>query len=428
MDSRRWKMGNSFKIAALFLFLVLIFFVMLFLPFEQAEKQFLGINTSDIVEIVPTVVPTATEHSNFNRMETAYTIKINFVENGISQPVRGAEISLITPSTQLEQAHKKTDDSGSITVHLSKLSDIVLSATHEDFFPLINIPLIANQENVIHLVMHKKYAIKGNVVNPQLLPLERATLSLQTQTEDRVQTNRYAAISNASGEFHFYPIYFGDYIIEASHPDYLQYSGTCSAGKQSYEIVLRNDVQLTVRTIDEYRQLISDAEVKLTYADPSSGLFVASKHTNAQGIAHFNFLKPNRYEIAGNAPFSSEPARNVINLTTKSEYDLTLMFKPNPFSVSGRVLDSRTFEGISSATVICQSVEASSDLFSSTFSITDQSGRYKFEQLPVGKYRFHVDRIKGYISGDYDKFDFYGAKFRGYEKKNICESYVDCSF
>jgi len=364
------------------------------------------------ISVQPTLTPapTAPDQPSPTPTPASYALIVRVLQAHNQQPLPAAHVLIKNQANQEQIATRQTGPNGEIALQRSSAAGLIVSATHDDFFAKTDIRVNPGESKTLTLTLHQKRAFIGNVVNANQAPIPNATIALQLQDEaNETGHSSRQAVSDASGAFRFFPVRSGVHIVQATHPGYLPYINTVHINQQPLEIVLRRKAQLLVKTVDEQHQPVSGADVQLTRADTSQGIFLLQESTNARGAVRFSSLQPRRYQIGAQAPFSAQPASHQVDLTTTGEQEVTLTLRREEFTVSGHVLDSRTSQGIVSATVVCEPQMAVAGIDSTTHRVTGSEGFYEFK-LPVGKYKFYVDRVPGYISGNYAQYNFYGTK------------------
>ncbi len=305
----------------------------------------------------------------------------------------------------------QSNETGYCTINVQQKDDPVFSFHHQSCFSKINVSLSAfpgNTDTPQRIILPRKLMIAGTILSGTK-QIEGATISIHSATTEYDVPQEEMPSSTQSiqqGQFELSPLPAGDYILFVSHPEYLPHYENCQSGIKNLMIQLRKKVALHVYLKDDQGTPIGGGLVKI---QSHRKTILQKKETNVHGSAIFENLFPLNYTIQASSRLSVNSATSTVDLRSTDIAEITLTLISKRFSISGKVLDTKTSSGIPSATVICQSIHRIRKN-APNHCITDTNGSFKFTGLTPDYYRLYVEEMDSYISGNYSILKPYGAQ------------------
>ncbi len=303
----------------------------------------------------------------------------------------------------------QSNETGYCTINVQQKDDPVFSFHHQSCFSKINVSLSAfpgNTDTPQRIILPRKLMIAGTILSGTK-QIEGATISIHSATTEYDVPQEEMPSSTQSiqqGQFELSPLPAGDYILFVSHPEYLPHYEKVKAGNTNLIIELNQSAKIIVHVVDDNDNPIGAASINCRSKQGVGRLTIFNESTNIHGIVEFENLPPSIYTIKASAPEVHQSTSVEVDVSHRDFAEIRLVMQSIRFSLSGKVLDSITNQGISSATVVCESNKMSRE-----FCMTDDTGSFKFTERLPGIYTLFVEKINGYISGNYSSFKSYGA-------------------
>ncbi|MEW6234853.1 MAG: carboxypeptidase-like regulatory domain-containing protein [Candidatus Omnitrophota bacterium] len=326
-----------------------------------------------------------------------------------------AAIHILDTSHQIA-ASAETDALGWAEIQDLPAAQYNISISCPDFFGYSETISLSNDSTAnLNAVLYRKKSILGTVQSLDNHPVAEASITiLNVSPRAAIDSNLLAhkavsAASAASGEFALYPLVSGEYILLATHPNYLPHRETTQAGDK---IVIRLSqlAQITVTVVDERRDPIGGAPVEI-HSTATSLIAAASGNTDTNGQIVFKDMKPGIYSLEAVSPYNENVrAATDVDVSNTDAVDIVLLLTTPHFSLSGRVLNAVSLQGIPNATVVCQRESILSIPPAPEYCITGEQGAFAFHDLTPGNYKLFVEKMAGFISGDFGGFFRFGAQ------------------
>ncbi len=276
----------------------------------------------------------------------------------------------------------------------------------------------------IPVCLEREKKIAGFVEDCSGVRIKNAKILIKkVQESDYVNSNSLSEISSEEGLFTFHPLVSGSYIVSVSHPQFLPKSVECQAGDDQIRVVLKNVVDINVLTVDDKDNPLGGIDISLSSLVRKAGILLLTKKTNVSGSAYFHDIPPSKYTITATASHFGISCVTEIDVRQTDFLKVKIEIQPTLFSISGKVLEFNTNKPIASATVICQS---KNKLNLSVLSCTTcASGEFAFPDLYPGEYVLTLDELKGFMTGDYSRYQGLGANMPFSLSNYLSESVSD---
>lgn len=322
--------------------------------------------------------------------------------------IAGAKIDVqdATGSTRLSEV---TNDVGFCSFDYSPSIHKSMVVSCSGFFDKrIDLSPVANQANpAMQVYLESKKRMAGIVVDCSGAAIRDARISIRKVDEDSdVSSNSPNEISSEQGLFSFSSLVSGHYILSVSHASYLPKTLECRTGDVQIRVILKNQSDIFVRTIDDRDNPIGGVEVTLASLNRESGIVLSTNRTGVSGEVMFLNLSPAKYSITAKAAFLGVSCATEVDVRQIDRIDVLLKLQPTPFTISGKVLEFKTNKPIESATVICRSQnKGNPSLFKQS---TNSFGEFSFSDLFPGEYSLYLDELDGYMTGDTSSYKALG--------------------
>lgn len=404
-------MNKQLKIPTGFLgiFIVIFTFILAWVIFYNHQLSTNKTSERITVRDLPSF-ETPIPHQQKQQEEYSFTIRITDDEGEL---LERAQVSM-NDDNHLAIKQGMSNIDGIISFHNMPVGKYTISASHDRCFEYQNIPfeVTHKMEDVFQIILPRKKQVAGLVVNASGDAIEGVTIQIHSaRVKWDMEENWKEKItqSTSEGRFEMSPLVAGEYILYASHRAYLPHYEPCKAGETDLIVTLKQDVRVIVHVVDDQKMPVGGASVKIRSATGSDGLSILEEITRRDGKVEFHDLKPSWYSIHAQLPFSSISSATDIDATQQDEIEIVLTCIPARFSISGKVLNEINQRAIQSATVVCQVNEYRLIHNKPLQCITNEFGKFSFNDLPVGMYTIHVDELPGYLSGNHSEYQWYGT-------------------
>jgi len=308
----------------------------------------------------------------------------------------------------------QSDAEGCCIIHVEEYENLFLSFAHSSCFSLNNIALASfPRDKPFHQIrLHRKKKIAGMIRSDTDVQIAGATVTVHSASYEFVvpqQEIHTITTSHQNGDFKLFPLPAGECVLFVTHPDFLPHYEPCRIDNENVLIQLRKRANLHVHVKDDQGVPIGGGSVVLHTQPGESAVIQQQKETNIHGSVLFENLRPLAYRIQASSALSGTSATAIVDLHTADDAEITLTLHSNRFSLSGKVLDVITSNGVSSATVACQSMHRNRK-GEQLRCVTGVEGDFRFHELFPDYYQLFVEEMEEYISGNYSKLQSFGVR------------------
>ncbi|MFH1742691.1 MAG: carboxypeptidase-like regulatory domain-containing protein, partial [bacterium] len=222
-------------------------------------------------------------------------------------------------------------------------------------------------ENEIQITVARKAIFFARIQNSRSEPISHADIILQPTNEFQNipaadLNNRF---SDEKGLAKYDPIVPGEYLLRVRAEGYLSHEESIQAqpDRKPQTIVLSTRSAIHVSVVDERQKPVFAARVSLRSL-PGTGSIVLLKETSAPaGTVVFEDVPPGKYQLnAEHAWYESGDQTAKELQVEKDRHDVNLVLANRAYSISGRVYDKKSGQGIAGMEVVAFSEEAYSTL------------------------------------------------------------------
>ncbi|MBN2326891.1 MAG: carboxypeptidase regulatory-like domain-containing protein [Candidatus Omnitrophica bacterium] len=328
----------------------------------------------------------------------------------VSQTISGASIVLRAGDAII--ASGTSDESGNAEFSVNSDAVVKAAVRKEGYFD--SGPVLLEGHNALTIVLDRCLDIRGKIVDEKNNSVNDAVVSIASASQVRTVSGTPFVCS---------PLRPGAYLVRAQHEALLGDEQIVHAGEK---VVLRlgSSAAVIASVSTERGEAVGGAVLDLS-SDRFSGFrFTAEEKTNTKGIAAFADIRKGTYSIGIQHPWHQSYRRSEVVVDSVSE-EVFIILPDKNHSISGRVFDAQTREPIAGAPVVCslnverketslrtmvQNSQKASLLSATRTVLTDDDGFYRFDGLWSGLYVLFVDRMNGYISGDFSSLENVGAR------------------